>query len=104
MRIWAVRTLGPHFTGLVTVEASQPVIDSGPYALLRHPAYSGALLAGIGGAVLFASNVALALTLLLALPVYLFRIRVEEQALGARLGAAYARYRARTWMLVPFVL
>jgi protein-S-isoprenylcysteine O-methyltransferase Ste14 len=103
LRVWAVRTLGRYFTALVTVQARQAVIEEGPYALVRHPAYSGSLLACIGGAVLFESLVTLVVILVVALPAYLFRIRVEEKVLCEHLGPAYLPYRARTWKLIPYV-
>ena len=47
-RAYAVRTLGRYFTNDVAVSADQPVIQAGPYRLIRHPAYTGTLLSALG--------------------------------------------------------
>jgi protein-S-isoprenylcysteine O-methyltransferase len=44
LRSWAVRTLGRYFLPVVAVRADQQVVRDGPYRLIRHPTYSGALL------------------------------------------------------------
>ena len=48
LRWYAVATLGRYFTVDVASQASQPVIDVGPYRLVRHPSYAGMLLALFG--------------------------------------------------------
>ena len=45
LRLWAFRTLGRYFTFRVMTSHDQPVVTNGPYRLLRHPSYAGALLA-----------------------------------------------------------
>ena len=45
LRGWSIMTLGDYFTGRVMVSADQPVITAGPYRVLRHPSYTGFLLA-----------------------------------------------------------
>ncbi|MBK7857771.1 MAG: isoprenylcysteine carboxylmethyltransferase family protein [Archangiaceae bacterium] len=103
LRLWAIRVLGAFFTGVVHTSDGQSLIERGPYRLLRHPSYSGVLLGFIGEAVLFRSALGLALTLGAMLPVYLYRIRVEERALGRRFAAEWPAYRRRTWALCPWV-
>ena len=102
-RVWAIRTLGRFFTATVTVQREQGVVDVGPYRLLRHPSYTGALGMALGTAILFHSLVGIALVALLAIPAYLYRMTVEERALSRDLGEAYVKYMARTRRLVPFV-
>jgi protein-S-isoprenylcysteine O-methyltransferase Ste14 len=97
-RVW----LGRNWSGIVTVKQSHELIRSGPYALVRHPIYSGMLLAFIGTAIVidcWSSLVALA-ALLAAL---LVKIRKEEHFMAEAFGAAYARYRAEVPALAPFV-
>lgn len=101
LRLWSIRTLGKFFTSAVRVVRGQTVVGSGPYRLLRHPSYTGALLIALGTALGFASAWSVALVLALCVPAYLFRIHVEERELVSRLGAAYEQYRTRTWSLLP---
>ena len=103
-RVWAISVLGRYFTALVSVQEAQPVVDHGPYRFIRHPSYTGALVAAFGAAVVCQSLLGAVLTLGVMLPAYLYRIAREEAYLRARLGAPYGRYQARTRRLVPGVL
>jgi protein-S-isoprenylcysteine O-methyltransferase len=82
LRAAAVLTLRESFTVNVAIREGQKVIDSGPYAYIRHPAYTGLLL-----------------NLLIA-----YRIAVEERALLDAFGDDYRRYAARKRRLIPWVL
>ncbi|KAH7913611.1 hypothetical protein BJ138DRAFT_1111265 [Hygrophoropsis aurantiaca] len=55
VRIWAIRTLGRHFTLELSVMKQHKLITGGPYAFVRHPSYIGAAIAGTGLAILHAS-------------------------------------------------
>lgn len=104
LRVWAISVLGRYFTAVVAVQAAQPVVDSGPYRWVRHPSYSGALVAALGAATVCESGVGLAVTLAVLFPAYLYRIRREETHLRAHLGEPYERYARRTTRLIPYVL
>lgn len=86
----------------VGVEAGQEVIDCGPYSVVRHPMYAGALL------MLLATPVALgsAWALLAVAPMFVTiggRLLHEEEYLVLHLNG-YAQYRQRVrYRLVPFV-
>ena len=103
LRWYSMFYLGRLFTFDVAVAADHQVVDTGPYRLVRHPAYTGSLLSFVGLGV-YAGN-ALALPVLLLPMAFAFarRIRVEEAALTSALGSRYADYAARTRRLVPFV-
>jgi protein-S-isoprenylcysteine O-methyltransferase Ste14 len=103
LRWWCFRTLGRFFTVAVMTSADQPVIAAGPYRVLRHPSYAGLLLALGGLGLSFQNWLSLAAVLLLPLLGVLHRIRVEETALAATLGAAYTTFAARRKRLLPFV-
>ena len=103
VRLWAVRTLGRFFRVTVTVQDDHRLIGTGPYARLRNPSYTGALvtMAGIGLAI--GNWLSLAAMVLLPLLGFGWRIRVEEASLAARFGADYEAYRKRRWALVPWI-
>jgi protein-S-isoprenylcysteine O-methyltransferase len=103
LRLWAIVTLGRFFRTTVVVQDRHQLIRSGPYRLLRHPAYSGSILTMIGLGLALDNWVSLAAMLLGAALAYLWRIRAEEAALGARFGDAYAEYRRGTWAVLPCV-
>jgi protein-S-isoprenylcysteine O-methyltransferase len=103
LRLWAISTLGRFFRTTVVVQDQHRLISSGPYRLLRHPAYSGSILTMIGLGLALDNWVSLAAMLLGAALAYLWRIRAEEAALGARFGDAYVDYRRGTWAVFPGV-
>lgn len=103
LRGWSIKTLGDYFTGTVMVSPEQPVITAGPYRVLRHPSYTGFLLACAGVGLASANWVGLAGIVLLPLAPFLWRIHAEESALLATLGDRYGAYAAQHKRLVPLV-
>jgi protein-S-isoprenylcysteine O-methyltransferase Ste14 len=103
LRGWAIMVLGDYFTGRVMVSADQPVITAGPYRLLRHPSYTGLLLACAGVGLASANWIGLAAIVVLPLAAVLWRIHAEESALLATLGDRYRTYAAQHKRLVPLI-
>lgn len=104
LRWYAVATLGRYFTVTVATQASQPVIDTGPYRYIRHPAYTGLLLALLGFALALGNWAGVLAMLILPGCAFGYRIAVEEAALLSALGEPYARYMRRTWRLIPYLV
>lgn len=103
LRGWSLKALGQYFTHTVMVSSDQPVIARGPYRVLRHPSYTGIILAAIGIGLASANWADLAGLLLLTLTALLWRIRIEEAALMTTLGDRYRAYAAQHKRLVPLV-
>jgi protein-S-isoprenylcysteine O-methyltransferase Ste14 len=103
LRLWAVRTLGRLFTTTVVVRHEQAVVTSGPYRFVRHPAYLGVLILS-GGFGLALGDLASA-TVMVVLPALglMWRIRMEETALGKGLGDSYIEYCRGRARLVPWI-
>jgi protein-S-isoprenylcysteine O-methyltransferase Ste14 len=99
---WARIHLGRLWSGRITRKEGHRVIDTGPYAIVRHPIYTGILTAAIATTVVSASLHAILGTLLLIVG-YWIKARIEEKFLSAELGPQdYDAYRRRVPMLVPF--
>jgi protein-S-isoprenylcysteine O-methyltransferase len=97
----AILTLGRFFTVDVAIQSDHAVVQSGLYRTMRHPSYTGLLIAFLGFGVLFVnwlSMVALLVPITLGV---LYRVAREERALLDALGPAYADYCARTKRFVP---
>jgi len=103
LRVWAIRTLGRFFRSVVMIQRDHALVTSGPYRLLRHPSYAGALLTGLGAGVIVGNWFSLAAFVLLPLIGYVRRIQIEEAALAKGLGDAYHTYATASRRLVPFV-
>jgi protein-S-isoprenylcysteine O-methyltransferase Ste14 len=100
---WARVHLGRLWSGYVTLKEDHRIVDTGPYALVRHPIYSGIIAASLVTALMKADAAALAGFALVTLGLFL-TARVEERFLRAQLGAdAYDSYRTRVAMLVPMM-
>jgi protein-S-isoprenylcysteine O-methyltransferase Ste14 len=95
-RVW----LGGNWSGLVTLKQNHELIRSGPYRWVRHPIYTGLLLAIFGTAVA-QGEVRGLIALLLIAASFLRKIGIEEQFLAQQFGTAYSRYRAEVPALVP---
>jgi protein-S-isoprenylcysteine O-methyltransferase Ste14 len=103
LRWWSFHTLGRYFTFSVMTSADQPVITTGPYRWLRHPSYTGVLLALIGTGVAFGDWLSLAALVVLPLIGLLYRIHVEESALARTLGPLYTTYASTRKRIIPLV-
>jgi protein-S-isoprenylcysteine O-methyltransferase Ste14 len=103
LRGWAIATLGQFFRRDIQVAADQPVVSTGPYAAIRHPAYAGNMLTFAGAGVLLANWGSLAALVTVPLVGVVRRITIEEALVAGRLGEPYRRYAARTARLVPHV-
>jgi protein-S-isoprenylcysteine O-methyltransferase Ste14 len=101
LRWWSVRTLGTYFSPVVTVADDQPLITAGPYRTLRHPAYTGLLLTFAGFGVALGDLAALSVMVGGLAAALTYRIRVEERALAAALGARWKTFAAGRARLIP---
>jgi protein-S-isoprenylcysteine O-methyltransferase Ste14 len=103
LRWWAIITLGRFFTVDVTIEKDHELVERGPFRGVRHPSYTGVLLAFVGFALTLHNWAALLVMLVPIFAAFIRRMNVEEEALSRALGSRYADYMRRTKRLVPFV-
>ncbi|HEV2363352.1 MAG TPA: isoprenylcysteine carboxylmethyltransferase family protein [Caulobacteraceae bacterium] len=100
---WARLYLGGNWSSSVTRKEGHKIVDTGPYALVRHPIYTGLILAAAAVAVLAGTAASLAGAAVLAFGCWI-KARLEERFLRRSLGeAAYDAYARRTAMLIPFL-
>ena len=103
LAIWARTILGGNWSSSVTVKQDHTLIRSGPYATVRHPIYSGILLAGLGTAMVIGEMHCL-LGVAIGLVGFRAKSRVEEGFMIGQFGKEYEDYRQHTRALIPFVL
>jgi protein-S-isoprenylcysteine O-methyltransferase Ste14 len=103
LRLWSFRTLGRYFTFTVQTSSDQPVINQGPYRVIRHPSYSGLLLIFIAVGLFIGNWYSFVVLTVAVAGGLVFRIRVEERALLQSLGDSYRDYAATHKRLVPLI-
>ena len=101
VRWWAIVTLGRFFTVDVVIEKDHELVQRGPFRWVRHPSYTGVLVAFMGWAITLGNWVAMGLVLVPIFIAFVRRMNVEEEALRGALGERYAEYTRRTKRLVP---
>lgn len=101
--IVARETLGKLWSGAVTLKEGHRIIRRGPYAVVRHPIYTG-ILTGFLGAVIAHGQARALLALFLAASCFQRKIQLEERLLVGHFGDEYRDYRRQVRALIPFIL
>ena len=100
--VWARTAIGANWGMPMTLKHGHELVTTGPYAYVRHPIYSGVLLAMLGSVLVI--SMLWAVVLLLNALQFIYAARKEEQLMLKSFPAQYAAYMQRTKMLIPFVL
>jgi protein-S-isoprenylcysteine O-methyltransferase Ste14 len=100
--VWARVDLGRNWGMPMTQKSEPELVTSGPYRLVRHPIYSGLLVAVVGTALV--TNLLGLLIAALLTAYFYYCAMIEERNLDTIFPAAYPAYRSRTKMLIPYVL
>jgi protein-S-isoprenylcysteine O-methyltransferase Ste14 len=103
LRWWSFVSLGRYFTVVLETSGDQPIVTRGPYRVLRHPSYTGLLLAFAGAGLMVGNWLSAAGAVVLILIALLHRLRIEERALTAALGDRYREFAAGRARLIPYV-
>ncbi len=100
--IWAREHLGSNWSRSVTIKQGHELITTGPYAVVRHPIYTG-ILTGFFGTVVALSQVRGLIAFVLIFVVLWLKFRMEEQWMRSQFGETYATYAHKTAALVPYL-
>ena len=100
--VWAREHLGSNWSRSVTIKQGHELITTGPYAVVRHPIYTG-ILAGFLGTAIALSQVRGFIVFVLIFLVLWLKLRMEEQWMRSQFGETYATYAHQTAALVPYL-
>ncbi|APG03858.1 isoprenylcysteine carboxyl methyltransferase [Luteibacter rhizovicinus DSM 16549] len=103
LAIWSRVLLGRNWSSVVQIKHDHVLIEAGPYRYVRHPIYTGILLAFIGTAVKV-GDVRGIFAVLIVFASFWRKLRMEERMLGETFGEAYSAYKRRTRALIPGLL
>ena len=101
LAIWARIYLGRNWGMPMTEKADPELVTTGPYSRIRHPIYSGIILAMIGTTI--AVTVYWLVVVVLLGGYFVFSAFTEERFMGERFPESYPQYKRSTKMLIPFV-
>jgi protein-S-isoprenylcysteine O-methyltransferase Ste14 len=101
--VWARITLGRNWSAEVTFKQDHELIEAGPYALVRHPIYTGLIVMALGTAINYGRAIGAVLFVALCTGLW-WKARQEEQIMSRHFPDAYRSYKARVHAIVPFVL
>jgi protein-S-isoprenylcysteine O-methyltransferase Ste14 len=101
--IWARVCIAGNWSSDVTIKRNHELIVNGPYRWVRHPIYTGILLAFLGTA-LAVGEWRAALAVVLAVAAFWRKLGIEETVMRRQFGEVYTRYAERVPALIPFVL
>jgi protein-S-isoprenylcysteine O-methyltransferase Ste14 len=100
LAIWARHHLAEYWSARITIKQDHQLIRTGPYRRLRHPIYSGLILATVGSALVI-DHWQCVLGVCLVVAGYAIKARKEEAMLGEQFGNAFREYRKHTGFLFP---
>ncbi len=103
LRRWSLATLGRFHTGTLQVQPEQPVINRGPYRLLRHPSYLGGDLGLLGVGLTTGAWPSALLMVLPFVAAHLWRIPIEERMMEEACGERWRAHVRRTWRMIPYL-
>ncbi|MFZ0746507.1 MAG: isoprenylcysteine carboxylmethyltransferase family protein [Terracidiphilus sp.] len=101
--VWAREHLGRNWSRSVTIKQDHELITTGPYAVVRHPIYTG-ILTGFLGMAIAISEVRGFIAFGLVFLALWIKLRMEEQWMRSQFGETYATYAHQTAALVPYLL
>ena len=94
--------IGKNWSALIQVKEGHELIQTGPYAVVRHPIYSGLMLATLGTAIAY-GELGGFLGFAMVVGAWGYKSRLEEAAMAEQFGAQYGKYRSHVKGLIPFV-
>lgn len=100
--LWARFTLGSNWSGAVTIKENHELITRGPYAIVRHPIYTGMLVMLLGVAILTGHAVVFGFVAVIGVAMWIKSL-TEERMMTKEFPDAYPAYRQRVSALIPYV-
>ncbi len=101
--VWARVALGRNWSAEVTFKQDHELIESGPYALARHPIYTGLIIMALGTAINYGRAFGFVVFVALCGGLW-WKAREEERVMSSHFPEAYAHYKARVPAIIPFLL
>ena len=103
LRHLSIKQLGQYFVTKIQITKDHQLVTDGLYRYIRHPSYTGLILGFLGAILFLRASFAATLFVVIGIPAYVYRIRIEESALLGVFGQDYTDYREKTRALLPYI-
>ena len=100
LAIWARVHLGRNWSPAPAMKEAHELVTSGPYRLVRHPIYTGIMLAALGSALVTPTWLFM---FVIISGVFIWRVKTEEGFMMQLFPTQYPDYKKRTWALIPYI-
>jgi protein-S-isoprenylcysteine O-methyltransferase Ste14 len=102
LAVWARWRIGRNWSPLIEVKEGHELMQTGPYGIVRHPIYSGFMLATLGTAIVLGALAGfIAVGMIVA--AWGYKAHMEEDAMLEQFGQNYQNYKAKVKGLIPFI-
>ena len=102
LAVWGRHQLGANWSSAASVKEGHELVISGPYRVVRHPIYAGFLWAMLGAALMEKGLLWIA-GLAILIPLFVYRMRAEENLMSAEFPDQYPEFQRRTKRVIPLV-
>lgn len=103
IQVWAYKSLGNSYAQDVVILKEHKLFISGPYKFIRHPQYLSQFLSDLGAGLALLSFVVVPIVVLVELPLFLMRAKLEDRLLQKHFGEMFARYKKDSGFMIPFI-
>ncbi|MEN3042798.1 MAG: isoprenylcysteine carboxylmethyltransferase family protein [Fervidobacterium sp.] len=100
IRLLSIMTLGKHFTPDIGIVKDKKLVTNGLYSKIRHPSYTGEIVAFLGLALIFQHIPSSIFVFAFPAIAFVYRAFLEEKKLIEEFGEEYLQYRKRTRMFI----
>lgn len=99
--VWARQVLGRNWSQTVSAKVDQELVTNGPYRYIRHPMYSGGLIAAIGS--MLAIGGPFVFLVILLGSIFIWRVGAEDRLMERQFPVEFPKYKRKTKKLIPFI-
>ena len=103
IQIWSYKLLGSFYSQDIIIQKNHKIITAGIYKIIRHPQYLSQILSDLGAAIALMSYIALPVVLVLEIPLFIMRAKLEDKLLNKHLGEEYLSYKNKSGFMIPFI-
>lgn len=103
MQVFSYKSLGENYSQEVVILKNHELITSKAYKFVRHPQYLFQILSDLCVGIALVSYLVVPLVLLIEIPLFILRAKLEEKLLLKHFGNEYTLYKSKSGFFVPFI-